>query len=63
MPRALVIALVLGLPALLVALYVVARRDPRYTPSPLHRAVDPIALSVMMLGCIAAATYLLVTAE
>jgi hypothetical protein len=58
----LVIVLVLGLPALLVALYVVARRDPRYTPSPLHRLVDPIVLSVMMLGCIAVAAYLLVTA-
>jgi hypothetical protein len=58
-----VIALVLGLPALLVALYVVARRDPRYTPSPLHRLVDPIALSVMMLACIAAVIYLVVTAE
>jgi hypothetical protein len=58
----LVIALVLGLPALLVALYVMARRDPRYTPSSLHRLVDPIALSVMMLGCIAVAAYLLATA-
>lgn len=58
-----VIALVLGLPALLVALYVVARRDPRYMPLPLHRVIDPIALSVMMLGCIAAAIYLVVTAE
>jgi hypothetical protein len=35
----LVIALVLGLPALLVALYVVARRDPRYTPSQLRKLV------------------------
>lgn len=57
-----VIAVVLGLPALLVALYVIARRDPRYTPSPLHRIADSIALSVMMLGCVAAAVYLFVTA-
>jgi hypothetical protein len=58
-----VIALVLGLPALLVALYVVARRDPRYTPSSLYRVVELIALSMMVLGCVAAAVYLFVTAD
>ncbi|GAA2749498.1 hypothetical protein GCM10009869_05490 [Amnibacterium kyonggiense] len=55
------IAVIVVLPALVVLLYIVARQDPRYTPSPLHRILDPIALTVMMLFCIGLAIFLAVT--
>ncbi|GAA2754088.1 hypothetical protein [Amnibacterium kyonggiense] len=54
------LALIVVLPALVVLLYFVARRDLRFTPSPLHRILDPIAMSVMMLFCIGLAIFLAV---